>query len=165
MKDKERPCEQIFEVDRGMEGEGEQNNQEMVRHCEEIFEVDKGMEVEGEKNNQKKEVDLEKTDGLKTTDADKQGASSLKDKDFQNKSKCTDWVKHSKISALTPKTLSSFDAQFDAVKDVSTVEEPSSVLPANDIPSFDLGLTPTPPDVNINEDKQQVSNQGMFTMI
>nr|GEW31904.1 hypothetical protein [Tanacetum cinerariifolium] len=43
---------------------------------------------------------------------------------------------------------------------VSTVEKPSLVLPANYIRSFDLGLTPTPPDVNINADKQDVSNQG-----
>ncbi|GJZ23217.1 hypothetical protein Tco_0560676 [Tanacetum coccineum] len=58
-------------------------------------------------------------------DRDKQGASRLKDMDFKNKSECTNWEKHSKISALTPKTLSSFDAQFDPVKVVSTVEEPS----------------------------------------
>ncbi|GJQ94800.1 ulp1 protease family, C-terminal catalytic domain-containing protein [Tanacetum coccineum] len=70
-----------------------------------------------------------------------------------------DWVKLSKILALTPKTLSSFDAQFDPVQVVSTMEEPSSVLPANDIPSFDLGITPTPPDVNVNADKQDVSNE------
>ncbi|GJS54402.1 hypothetical protein Tco_0627764 [Tanacetum coccineum] len=57
-----------------------------------------------------------------------------------------------------------FDAQFDHVKVVSTVEEPSSVLPANDIPSFDLGLTPTPSYVNVNVDKD-VSNQGMSTII
>ncbi|GKB41420.1 hypothetical protein Tco_0886362 [Tanacetum coccineum] len=133
-KDKERPCEQIFEVDRGIEVEGEQNNQEM-------------------------KVYLEKTDAHKTIDPYKQGASRLKDIDFQNKSECTDWAKHLKISALTPKTLSSFDAQFDHVKVVSTVEEPSLVLPENDIPSFDLGLTPTPPDVIINADKQDVSNQ------
>ncbi|GJS76907.1 ulp1 protease family, C-terminal catalytic domain-containing protein [Tanacetum coccineum] len=49
-------------------------------------------------------------------DRDKQGASRLKDMDFKNKSECTNWEKHSKISALTPKTLSSFDAQFDPVK-------------------------------------------------
>nr|GEV91906.1 hypothetical protein [Tanacetum cinerariifolium] len=102
------------------------------RPCEQIFKVDRGMEVEGEKHNQEMEVDLEKTDAHKTIDADKQGASSLKDMDFQNK---------------------------NHVKVVSTVEESSSVLPANDIPSFDLGLTPTPPDVNVNADKEDVSNQ------
>ncbi|GKF97322.1 hypothetical protein Tco_0293143, partial [Tanacetum coccineum] len=79
------------------------------------------------------EVDLEKTDAHKTINADKQGASRLKD---VNKSECTDWAKHSKISALTPKSLYSFDAQFDPVKVVSTMEEPLSVLPVNDIPSF-----------------------------
>ncbi|GKC68898.1 hypothetical protein Tco_1114781, partial [Tanacetum coccineum] len=115
VKDKERPCEQIFEADRGMEVEGEKNNHEME--------------------------DLEKTDAHKTIDADKQGASRLKD---VNKSE--------------------FDAQFDPVKVVCTMEEPSSVLPANDIPSFDLGLTPTPPDVNVNADKQDVSNEVVCTM-
>ncbi|GJT29491.1 ulp1 protease family, C-terminal catalytic domain-containing protein [Tanacetum coccineum] len=96
------------------------------------------------KKNQEMEVDLEKTNAHKTIDADKQGASMLKDMDFQNKSECTDWA--------------NFDAQFDPVKVVSTVEEPSSVLPANDIPCFDLALTPTPPYVNVNVDKD-VSNQ------
>ncbi|GKF31853.1 hypothetical protein Tco_0101651, partial [Tanacetum coccineum] len=99
------------------------------------------MEVEGEKNNHEMEVDLEKTDAHKTIDADKQEASRLKD---VNKSE--------------------FDAQFDPVKVVCTMEEPSSVLPANDIPSFDLGLTPTPPDVNVNADKQDVSNEVVCTM-
>nr|GEW57559.1 ulp1 protease family, C-terminal catalytic domain-containing protein [Tanacetum cinerariifolium] len=47
----------------------------------------------------------------------------------------------------------------DPVKVVSTVEESSSALPANDIPSFDLGLTPTPPDVNVNADKEDVPNK------
>ncbi|GJX83255.1 ulp1 protease family, C-terminal catalytic domain-containing protein [Tanacetum coccineum] len=124
------------------------NNQEMEVDLEKtdahntIDAVDRGMEVEEEKNNQEMEVDLVKTDAHKTIDADKQGASRLKD---VNKSECTNWAKHSKISALTPKSLSSFDAQFNPVKVVSTMEEP---LPVNDIPSFDLGLTPTPPDVN-----------------
>ncbi|GJW07618.1 hypothetical protein Tco_1570041 [Tanacetum coccineum] len=131
-KDKERHREQIFKVDRGMEVEGEQNNQEMERPGEHIFEVDR----------------------------DKQGASRLKDIDVQNKSERTDWAKHSNISALTPKMLSSFDEKFDPVKVVSTVEDHSLVLPANDIPSFDLGLTPTPPDVYINADKLDVSNQA-----
>ncbi|GJV01387.1 hypothetical protein Tco_1334956 [Tanacetum coccineum] len=129
------------------------------RPCEQIFEADRGMEVEGEKNNQEMEVDLEKTDAhniIDAVDRDKQGASRLKD---VNKSECTDWAKHSKISALTPKTFSSFDVQFDPGKVISTMEEPSSVLSINDIPSFDLGLTPTPPDVNVNADKQDVSNK------
>ncbi|GJV89482.1 hypothetical protein Tco_1533420, partial [Tanacetum coccineum] len=142
-----------------------QQDPDKERHCEQIFEVDRGMEVEGELNNKEMEVDLEKTDAHKTIDVDKQGASWLKDMDFHNKSQCIDSVKHSKISALTPKTLSSFDAQFDPVKVVSTVEEPSSVLHANDIPSFDMGLTPTPPDVNINANKQDVSNQEPSTTL
>nr|GEX11059.1 hypothetical protein [Tanacetum cinerariifolium] len=37
--------------------------------------------------------------------------------------------------------------------------EPSLVLPPNDYPSFDLELTPTPSNVNIVSDKQDVSNQ------
>ncbi|GJT83702.1 ulp1 protease family, C-terminal catalytic domain-containing protein [Tanacetum coccineum] len=165
VKDKEIPCEQIFEVDRvdrGMEVEGEKNNHEMEVDLEKtdahntIDDVDRGMEVEWEKNNQEMEVDLEKTDAHKTIDADKQGASRLKD---VNKSECTDWAKHSKISALTPKSLSSFVAHFDPVKVVSTMEEPLSVLLVNDIPSFDLGLMPTPTDVNVNADKQDVSNE------
>ncbi|GJS02301.1 ribonuclease H-like domain-containing protein [Tanacetum coccineum] len=140
----------------------EMNKKDKERHREQIFKVDRGMKVEGEQNNQEMEVDLEKDDAHKTIDADKQGASRLKDIDVQNKSERTDWAKHSNISALTPKMLSSFDEQFDPVKVVSTVEDHSLVLPANDIPSFDLGLTPTPPDVYINADKQDVSNQGML---
>ncbi|GJS98608.1 hypothetical protein Tco_0819778 [Tanacetum coccineum] len=130
-KDKERHCEQVFKFDRGMEVKGEQNNQEMERPGKHIFEVDR----------------------------DKQGASRLKDMDVQNKSERRDWAKHSNISSLTPKTLCSLDEQFDPVKAVSTVEDHSLVLPANDIPSFYLGLTPTPPDVYINADKQDVSDQ------
>ncbi|GJZ18761.1 hypothetical protein Tco_0555351 [Tanacetum coccineum] len=34
----------------------------------------------------------------------------------------------------------------------TTVKEPSTVLLLNDAPSFDLGLTPTPPDVNLDRD-------------
>ncbi|GJZ23216.1 hypothetical protein Tco_0560675 [Tanacetum coccineum] len=42
----------------------------------------------------------------------------------------------------------------------TTVKEPSLVLLPNDAPSFDLGLTPTPPDVNLDTDtKPMLENE------
>ena len=62
------------------------------------------------------------------------------------------------------------EKEQEPVKDASTEKETSSVILKNDawsfdIPSFDLGLTPTPADLNIDAKTQNVSIQGMYNMI
>lgn len=58
----------------------------------------------------------------------------------------------------------------EPVKDASTLKKTSSDILKNDAqsfdgPSFDLGLTPTPPDVNLDAETQDVSIQGMSNVI
>ena len=124
----ERVCERVgsgMELDREREGEKEM---EVDRACE----GGKEMEAVFQKSDAQKNVD------------DQHGSSVLKDKDLQKNSESKDWEKHSKISALTPITLSSFDDQLDPVKGASTGKEPSSEIVAYDGPSFDMALTPAP---------------------
>ena len=44
-------------------------------------------------------------------------------------------------------------------------KEPVKDASSFDCPNFDLGLTPTPPDVNIDAKTQNVSVQGMSIVI
>ena len=103
--------------------ESEMIEKESERACEEV-EVDCGTEIVVRGTRKERE------EGKET--------EVLKDKELQKNSECTDWEKHSKISALTPITLYSFDAQLVPER------EPLSEFVTYDGPSFDIGLKPTP---------------------
>lgn len=141
--DRETEGDKEMEVDRAGEGFAIDSGTKIVVR-ETCKEREGGKETEGDKE---MEVVFQKSDAQKNID-DQYGASGSKDKVLQNNSECTDWEKHSKISALTPITLSSFDEQLDPVKDACIEKEPSSDLVPYDGPSFDMGLTPAPQGIS-----------------
>nr|GEX24310.1 hypothetical protein [Tanacetum cinerariifolium] len=83
-----------------------------------IFEADRGMEVEGEKNNQEMEVDLEKTDAHKTIDADKQGASRLPPKKAKEQESTT--TASTTTTSTTVKFLEPVEVVSTTVKEPSS---------------------------------------------
>ncbi|PWA35976.1 ulp1 protease family, C-terminal catalytic domain-containing protein [Artemisia annua] len=121
---------------------------ETLRETYKETEADKEMEVFFQKSDAQKNID------------DQHGASGLKDKVLQKNgesrvlqksSESRDWEKHSKISALTPITLSSFDEQLDPAKDACTEKESSSEIVPYDGPCFDKVLMPTPQEPILEE--------------
>ncbi|PWA71630.1 ulp1 protease family, C-terminal catalytic domain-containing protein [Artemisia annua] len=73
--------------------------------------------------------------------------------DFQKKSKCTDLVKYSKLTERRAKEQESTSTTLSLVKFGEAVKN----APSFDAPSFDLGLTPTPPDADIKYQAEVVA--------
>nr|GEV01354.1 hypothetical protein [Tanacetum cinerariifolium] len=142
-KDKERPCEQIFEVDRELAS---------VLPTNDIPSFDLGImptPLDVNINADKEDVSnqdpmLENVPLTFTRISVKLGLPPKREKEQESTTTA---------STTTASTTVKFLELIEVVS--TTVKEQSSDLLANDAPSFDLGLTPTPPYVNLDTDTER----------